>query len=60
MLEYVKLQDSVFLLNRQVEQAKLKLATDLKLRNQADAERVSLRSELINTKTNIVQLKKNY
>ena len=60
MLEYVKLQDSVFLLDRQVEQAKLKFSTDLKLRNQADAERVSLRSELINTKTNIVQLKKNY
>ena len=53
-----KLQHETFLLQRQIDQYKLKLANDLKLRNQAQLETQILRTELMHTRMNINQMKK--
>lgn len=55
-----KLQEETYMLKRQVDQYKLKLTTDIKLRNQAETEIKALKTELFQTKMNINQLKSSF
>ncbi|CAF0830695.1 unnamed protein product [Brachionus calyciflorus] len=56
-LESQKLEEEIYLLKRQIDQIKLKLATDMKLRIQAEAESKALKSELLQTRMNLLQYK---
>jgi hypothetical protein len=51
------MQEEVYALQRKLEYTKLKLATDMKLRNQAEIESKALKNELTRTKLNLNDIK---